>query len=668
MNEEIKEELRGRLEDYVRSITRKRRGKGNYNCPICGSGTGPNNSAAFHIIPADPTKWKCFSCQEGGDIFDLIGKVEGITEYSEQVRRAAEIFGITYQNPPEIKQYAKDSKPAAVAEEEREAADYKQFFLQAHKDLDKTTYHRGISRKTLDRFCVGYVENWKPPKAPNAPASPRLIIPTSEESYLARDTRPAEQIPEAQRDYTKSKAGRIHFFNIEALQKARGPIFITEGEIDALSIIDAGGEAVALGSTSMTGRFLDLLKEKGIRPAQPLIIATDNDKAGSAAGEKLKTGLQALKIDAEALTLPEGIKDPNEALLSDREALARAVAEAVARARAKQEEAEREQRDAEQAAREEYLHTAAKFYIKDFWDGVKARANTPAIPTGFTCLDDKLDGGLYEGLCFVGGVSSIGKTAFVMQIADQIAQGGRDVLIFSLEMARSELMARSISRHTFQRAQAKDGNANNAKTTRGITAGHLYQYYSQEEIELIRAAALDYDQYAAHLYISEGVGDIGVERIKEDVQKHIRYTGNTPVVIVDYLQILAPYEIRATDKQNTDKAVLELKRISRDYKIPVIAISSFNRTNYKNGAAMEAFKESGAIEYTSDLLIGLQFKGVSDEKFNEEKERENPIREISLKILKNRNGIGRATINYIFHANYNFYEEYTGNLKDVDFY
>ena len=62
-------------------------------------------------------------------------------------------------------------------------------------------------------------------------------------------------------------------------------------------------------------------------------------------------------------------------------------------------------------------------------------------------------------------------------------------------------------------------------------------------------------------------------------------------MIIDYLQILSPYNERYTDKQNMDKAVLELKRISRDHKIPVIAISSFNRSAYKKEAEDEAYKE-----------------------------------------------------------------------------
>ena len=60
---------------------------------------------------------------------------------------------------------------------------------------------------------------------------------------------------------------------------------------------------------------------------------------------------------------------------------------------------------------------------------------------GVCALDRALDGGLYEGLYIVGAISSLGKTTLVTQIGDQIASGGQDVLVFSLEMARAELMA-----------------------------------------------------------------------------------------------------------------------------------------------------------------------------------------------------------------------------------
>jgi replicative DNA helicase len=123
------------------------------------------------------------------------------------------------------------------------------------------------------------------------------------------------------------------------------------------------------------------------------------------------------------------------------------------------------------------------------------------------------------------------------------------------------------------------------------------------------------------------------------------------------LQILAPAEPRATDKQNMDKAVMELKRISRDYKLPVIAISSFNRASYDRGVKMEAFKESGAIEYSSDVLMGMQFKGVAENNdFDIDEAKRKDPRDIEVKILKNRNGATGDTIPFQFYQRFSYFK------------
>ena len=645
--QEAREQLKGYLRRYVESVTQKSKGANMYVCPLCGSGSGRNGTGAFSI--KDGTSWKCFSCNEGGDIFDLIGKYEGITDYSEQLKRAGELFGVSidsyrataqedfreYQKQPKTEQYTHNSIHTT-------ATDYTQFFLQANRDIEKTNYHRGLSLDTLNRFKIGYVESWRPPKAPNAPASPRLIIPTSKESYLARDTR--EQIPEEQKPYSKIKVGSIHLFNAKALQNATKPIFIVEGELDALSIIEVGGEAVALGTTTKVKSLLELLKTK--KPEQPLIISLDNDEAGEKAYRELSEGLKGLGIPFYRLNPAGEYKDANEALQGNREALRQAV-----------EEAEHIQDEAEQAQREAYLSTSTAHYLQSFIDGIADSVNTPYIPTGFKGLDAVLDGGLYEGLYIVGAISSLGKTTLITQIADQIAQAGKDVLIFSLEMARAEIMAKSISRHTLQQVLSSGGDIRNAKTTRGITTGKRYIDYNQTERDLINNSILAYSKYAQNIYISEGIGDIGAEQIRETVKQHILYTGKTPVVVIDYLQILAPYSERATDKQNTDKAVMELKRISRDYKTPVIGISSFNRANYREAVTMEAFKESGAIEYSSDVLIGLQLKGAGKKDFDANEAKKKTPREIELVILKNRNGSTGDRVEFKYYSLFNFFEE-----------
>ncbi len=131
--------------------------------------------------------------------------------------------------------------------------------------------------------------------------------------------------------------------------------------------------------------------------------------------------------------------------------------------------------------------------------------------------------------------------------------------------------------------------------------------------------------------------------------------------------------MRASDKQNTDKAVLELKRLSRDFKIPVIGISSFNRDSYKEGAtgrvSLTDFKESGAIEYSADVLIGLEFAAATDEEtgkasksYEERAEKKKTPRKIRLVILKNRNGEAWVETKLEYKPLFNYFTD--GRDKD----
>jgi replicative DNA helicase len=111
---------------------------------------------------------------------------------------------------------------------------------------------------------------------------------------------------------------------------------------------------------------------------------------------------------------------------------------------------------------------------------------------------------------------------------------------------------------------------------------------------------------------------------------------------------LSPLNERSTDKQIVDRNISELKRLTRDLDIAVIAISSFNRLNYLEEVSFKSFKESGAVEYSVDVLIGLQLwvkerktpSGSDEDKKKkiqtiDDAKRKDP-REIELVILKNR--------------------------------
>lgn len=308
---------------------------------------------------------------------------------------------------------------------------------------------------------------------------------------------------------------------------------------------------------------------------------------------------------------------------------------------------------------------SAAYHIDEFIHGIKESANTPAISTGFIGLDEALGGGVYEGLYVLGAISSLGKTTFTLQLADQMANQGEDVLIFSLEMARTELMAKSISRNTFIYCQENNIRSGCAKTTRGITDGARWEGYSAQEKDVISKSVEAYREYADGIYIHEGIGNIGTQYINSIINLHKDRTGNKPVVIIDYLQLLAPSDPRLSDKQNTDKNILELKRLSREHKIPIIAISSFNRESYKSSAggygrvSVSDFKESGAIEYSADVLIGLEFQSAGTRDYNEKEAKQKDPREIRLVIMKNRNYKAWEEVNYYYYPMFNYYQEET---------
>lgn len=595
---------------------------------------------------------KCFSCGASYDIFDLIRIDYGLSEDVDVFNKAYELYGLTIDSTQPA-----EKKPAAKPAEQKaeDFMDYYQKAQAARADRAAQDYlrSRGISEAVAAKYWLGYDASYSTfdidENGQNSFSTWRaLIIPTGKSSYIARNIdKPKE--PEKKNRYRKKGASLL--FNSKALYAADKPVFIVEGELDALSIIEAGGQAVGLGSTSNYKQLLSLLEKQ--KPAQPLILALDADTDGRDTEEKLAEELKTLQASFYRYNLYGAAKDANEALLLDREGF---IAEVRAAERAQEVELEA----IAEAAKEEYLKTSAAAHIQDFLDGITASANTPAISTGFFNLDSILDGGLYEGLYILGAISSLGKTTLALQLADNLAQQGQDVLIFSLEMARSELIAKSISRLTYLAADKK----RDAKTTRGITAGARYKDYSQQEKRLINKAIAQYKEYAQHIYIHEGVGDIGVEKVREVVQQHINITGSKPVVIIDYLQILAPYDMRSTDKQNTDKAVLELKRLSRDNKLTVLGISSFNRDSYKAGGginqgkvSMTDYKESGALEYSADVLMGLEFASAGTKEYDERTEKKKDPRQIRLVVLKNRNGKAWENCSFDYFPLFNYYSE-----------
>ena len=474
----------------------------------------------------------------------------------------------------------------------------------------------------------------------------------------AADERKAEPPAESFPDLPKGARGLI---NPDALQTTE-LIFVCESNKAAAALQQAGAQAIGTPSAAAIEEAFRILdKRKKGRADLPLAIVDclGGDEQGRALARDI------MKPRAELLEIPVMKARPVFAGGADAIHTAEDVAELVRKTKADFDAAEEEER------REYYSKSAACMAIS-FWD--ETAGNKPFSSTGFEKLDEITDGGFYPGLYIVGAISSLGKTTFVLQVADYVAKAGRDVLYFSLEMSGQEILAKSFSRITHEIAEEQH-RAELARPVRDILTGSRRDVLDDEQSGAIIEAIGRYSSGGAeHLHITEAVGTYSAEDIRRDVLRHRRLTGNWPLVVIDYLQILKAEDPHQTDKQATDAAVLTLKQMSRDFDIPVFCISSFNRDNYLSPINMAAFKESGAVEYSADVLLGLQYYGMDLQKNEGEKNdkkrkarldklraaRESDSKEgkpvfVQLRILKNRNGAKSDCI-FKYFPRYNHYE------------
>lgn len=366
------------------------------------------------------------------------------------------------------------------------------------------------------------------------------------------------------------------------------------------------------------------------------------EKKKEYAGERLK-GLLSLSLSEETEDIGKTNKELAKRLLKaendDVEADVEAMATYVSAAETEPEKALKEFYD-------EYVARKIAGEMNAFCARDKKFEKPKS--TGFQVLDEVLDGGLYPGLYVLGAPSSAGKTTFCIQLCDEMAKRGERVLFFSLEMSREEIISKSVSRLTYILDKSPDKR--NAKSERKITSEKYRGKFSEREWELLSLASGEYALGAGkRMLIKESVGEYGVKEIERDVKAYISGTGEKPVVFVDYLQILKPLSDNMTDKQGMDRNVSALKRLCRDENITVFVVSSFNRASYNQIADLSAFKESGAIEYSADVVMslqpdGLSYAGETDKRALSDNKRQfasvkkMSVRPMILSVLKNRRG------------------------------
>ena len=297
-----------------------------------------------------------------------------------------------------------------------------------------------------------------------------------------------------------------------------------------------------------------------------------------------------------------------------------------------------------------YKRTVSNYLRKKFQGELQAFKANSGKKTGYSNLD-AIIGYLYPGFYVLGAGSSIGKTTFALQIADQMVDSNEPVIYFTLEQSELELVSKSLSRIT---ALDNMKNTSYAKTAIQIRKGDI----TQEVVDAIKK----YDQITNLFTIIEGDFQTDMTAIEKTVEDYVKTTGSVPVIIVDYLQIIQE-NTQGTDKTKVDSITKRLKMLQRKYNAVVIAISSINRGNYMLPIDFESFKESGSIEYSADVVWGLQLQILNDPSFTSAKgvaqkraliaaaKAESP-RKVELVCLKNRYGIAS------YHCGFYYYPQF----------
>lgn len=611
--EDARKDINGRpLTDFVPLERSRKAGRGMYVCPVCGSGKGRNGTGALHIYP-DSNRVICFSggcfSNKGEDTLGAL-KIIWKCEETEALERAG--YSLDKETPAPAHQ---EHKKNTEHQEHKPEADYTFFYRKWHQDLKESPealeylHGRGITDDSIERFNLGYCGTWKHSRAgEKVPTTKRIIIPRTKGTYTARRIdKPANDI---EANYIKQVQGsQKDLFNLEALDGAETPI-ICEGELDAISLYQAGaGAVVGIGTIANTGTLLEEAKK---HPEAVFILALDNDQDKEDGRNPGKDAQKKLAADMTAAGLavlninPADIygeaKDGNEAFTKDPERLGKVIA--YLQGKAQEMKAGRdEEREAELRKR------TGEGMLEDFFLKVtdkEARTFEP-IPTGIKDIDRALEGGfIRKTLVTLGAPPAMGKTALAQWIFENIATAGQDVLYINLEMSREQLLARSISRLAYK-YEGKDFSA--LEVLRGYA-------WTDEQREAITAAAGRYKtDIAPHfIYNPEGVTN-GIDSIltaMENETARIKAQGKpAPLVCLDYLQLVDSGERDAIEGMKG--VIFKLKDFAKRENTVVFVIIANNRASNKTGTVeMESGRDTSAIEYSGDFMLGLAYTAIED--------------------------------------------------------
>lgn len=267
--------------------------------------------------------------------------------------------------------------------------------------------------------------------------------------------------------------------------------------------------------------------------------------------------------------------------------------------------------------------------IPDVYEQIEASVNSNGItgtPSGYSDFD-QIGGGLQVGMILLAARPSMGKTTLAMNIARNVARTGREVLIFSLEMTKKQLVRKFLS----MESQINSRYFNNA----GKISEAQWKALSNASGRL----------YDIGIYIDDS-SKLKASEIFIRARQFKTLYPKVGLIIIDYLQLLDPETKQGTTNEKLTETSRITKSISKELDVPVIALSQLSRAieqRQDKTPTLADLRDSGSLEQDADLVMFLH----RSDYYNKEKIASD-LSEAELIIAKNRGdgGVGSITLNY----------------------
>lgn len=274
--------------------------------------------------------------------------------------------------------------------------------------------------------------------------------------------------------------------------------------------------------------------------------------------------------------------------------------------------------------------------VNSYLDNMRVRPQK--ISTGIPELDEVLSGGYRVGLNIIGGIPNLGKTTLLINSAVNMASKGTAAIYLTHDMRGNELMDKVFSKVSYDKLGDKGYTLTDISYKRELLKDdQKSRIVISEVLEQSRLVTV-IDMLDTKEFIKQ-TGEYEELQSLNVIERAIKiYTSiyNNPVFFIDSLQQMALY-LGLSAKDGIDKILMMFKEYSAKYKAAIVLVSTLGRAYYNKDLTIEAFKESGNIEYDADSIFVLQPKNLKEDgAVDMDGFKSCNYRDITIKCLKSR--------------------------------